>query len=62
MTTQHSSVVLALVVALVVLGGRFVDTGSGHQITAQAVLFLFVLGALVGAMLGLALRRFRSGG
>lgn len=57
---RHPSVALALVVALVVLGTRFVDTGSGHKMTVQAILFLFVLGALVGAMLGLGPRRSRS--
>ena len=59
MNTRLSSVALALVVALAVLGMRFVDAGSGHQITAQAILFLFVLGAPVGAMVGLAPRRSR---
>ena len=58
---RHSSVALALVVVLVVLGTRFVGTGAGHEISAQAILFLFVMGALVGAMLGARSPRPRSG-
>ncbi len=31
-------------------------TGSGHRITARAILFLFLLGDLVRTMLGLSTR------
>ena len=61
MNARYSSVTLALAVVLVVLGTRFVETGDGHQVAAQAIFFLFVLGALVGTMLGSGSRRSHSG-
>ena len=50
-----------LVVLLVLFGTQAVDFRTGHKVSVQGVALLFVLGAAVGAMLGLRSPRSRSG-
>ena len=61
MNARYRSLLLMLVVLLVLFGTQAVDFRPGHKVSVQGVALLFVLGAAVGAMLGLRSPRSRSG-
>ena len=61
MNARYRSLLLMLVVLLVLFGTRAVDSVPGHGVSVQGLALLFVLGAVVGATLGLRSPRSRSG-